>query len=196
MQPYNSYYVPPRPSSGSKQDPNQSHVPNQPFVSVPTQPTAFGTGFVDLLDNNQISFVNLLNQPVSWDPNQLGFNPNFNTGGYGSTQGELDYVPETQPDPSQRGKRAHNKKKGTGGRKAKNVQMWTTDEEYALAQAWLYVSEDPLFANNQNKSLFWKRIRALFFGLVGKEKGYRSNNSISGKWTDINNKCQRFQSIY
>ncbi|MFS7960459.1 hypothetical protein Hanom_Chr08g00703391 [Helianthus anomalus] len=46
--------------------------------------------------------MNLLNQPLSWDPNQCGLNPNFNMGGYGSSQAfgssqnEPDFVPETR----------------------------------------------------------------------------------------------------
>ncbi|MFS7941632.1 hypothetical protein Hanom_Chr06g00478561 [Helianthus anomalus] len=76
-------------------------------------------------------FINLLNQPLSWDPNQGGWNPNFNMDGYSSSQGEPEFVSETQPettpeeepettlDQTKRGKRASHKKKETTANRVK-----------------------------------------------------------------------------
>ena len=51
-------------------------------------------------------------------------------------------------------------------------------------------------ANNQSKTVFWNRIRELFFELMGRGEEYRLPDSISGKWTDINRKCTNFQTVY
>ncbi|KAM0025663.1 hypothetical protein Hdeb2414_s0021g00577181 [Helianthus debilis subsp. tardiflorus] len=60
---------------------------------------------------------------------------------------EIETVPETQPEPepvvegSKRGKRSHKKKDLTAPRRKGSYQAWTKDEEYALARAWLDISE-------------------------------------------------------
>ncbi|KAM0070702.1 hypothetical protein Hdeb2414_s0001g00016211 [Helianthus debilis subsp. tardiflorus] len=72
MYPYNLGSVPPR-SSGN---PNQTNARNQPVALVPTLPTTYGTWFVEY-NQNQSGFMNLLNQPLTRDPNQYGWNLNF-----------------------------------------------------------------------------------------------------------------------
>ncbi|XP_022015367.1 glutathione S-transferase T3-like [Helianthus annuus] len=213
MNPFNRGFIPPRSSA----DPNQSGNPTRPVAPVPTRPNPFGSGF---LDYNQQSpgFMNLLNQPLSWDPNLYGWNPSQNMDGMGSSQAfgsaqafgsplhEPDVVPETQPEvpdtqpETQKGKgkakRAHKKKVETNTRTKKNVQTWEPEEEYALTRAFIDVSEDPVIANNQSKTVFWNRIRELFFELMGRGEEYRLPDSISGKWSDINKKCTNFQTVY
>ncbi|KAJ0434549.1 putative glutathione transferase [Helianthus annuus] len=213
MNPFNRGFIPPQSSA----DPNQSGNPTRPVAPVPTRPNPFGSGF---LDYNQQSpgFMNLLNQPLSWDPNLYGWNPNQNTDGMGSSQAfgsaqafgsplhEPDVVPETQPEvpdtqpETQKGKgkakRAHKKKVETNTRAKKNVITWEPEEEYALTRAFIDVSEDPVISNNQSKTVFWNRIRELFFELMGRGEEYRLPDSISGKWTDINRKCTNFQTVY
>ncbi|MFS8013165.1 putative No apical meristem-associated domain-containing protein [Helianthus anomalus] len=157
MHPFNRGFIPPR----SSVDPNQSDNPTCSVAPVPTRPNPFGSGF---LDYNQQSpgFMNLLNQPLSWDPNLYGWNPNQNTDGMGSSQAfgsaqafgsplhEPDVVPETQPEvpETQKGKgkakRAHKKKVETNTRAKKNVITWEPEEEYALTRAFIDVSEDPV----------------------------------------------------
>ncbi|KAF5801844.1 putative No apical meristem-associated domain-containing protein [Helianthus annuus] len=155
MNPFNRGFIPPR-SSGN---------PTRPVAPVPTRPNPFGSGF---LDYNQQSpgFMNLLNQPLSWDPNLYGWNPSQNMDGLGLSQAfgsaqafgsplhEPDVVPETQPEvpdtqpETQKGKgkakRAHKKKVETNTRTKKNVQTWEPEEEYALTRAFIDVSEDPV----------------------------------------------------
>ncbi|MFS7969167.1 hypothetical protein Hanom_Chr09g00805981 [Helianthus anomalus] len=99
MYPYNRGFVPPQ-SSGNL---NQTNTPNQLVAPVSTRLTAYGTGFVEY-NHNQTGFMNLLNQPLSWDPNQYGWNPSFNMGGYGSSQvfgssqNEPDFILEIQTE--------------------------------------------------------------------------------------------------
>ncbi|XP_021995553.1 uncharacterized protein LOC110892710 [Helianthus annuus] len=213
MNPFNRGFIPPRSSA----DPNQSGNPTRPVAPVPTRPNPFGSGFLDY-NQQSLGFMNLLNQPLSWDPNLYGWNPNQNTDGMGSSQAfgsaqafgsplhEPDVVPETQPEvpdtqpETQKGKgkakRAHKKKVETNTRAKKNVITWEPEEEYALTRAFIDVSEDPVISNNQSKTVFWNRIRELFFELMGRGEEYRLPYSISGKWTDINRKCTNFQTVY
>ncbi|XP_035843994.1 uncharacterized protein LOC118490450 [Helianthus annuus] len=46
-----------------------------------------------------------------------------------------------------------------------------------------------------NGSGFWDRVRALFFSTWGQGEP-RDKDSISSKWTDINNKCHAFQEVF
>ncbi|KAJ0443693.1 hypothetical protein HanIR_Chr16g0823611 [Helianthus annuus] len=135
--------------------------------------------------------MNLLNQPLSWDPKLYGFMNLLNqpqcmsrkvfflvvqafgsAQAFGSPLHEPDVIPETQHEVAEtqkgKGKRPHKKKADTTTRAKKNVISWESDEEYALTRAWIDVSEDPVIANNQSKSVFWARIRDLFFDLMGK----------------------------
>ncbi|KAJ0582499.1 hypothetical protein HanHA300_Chr04g0152911 [Helianthus annuus] len=121
MQPFNRSFIPP----SSSADPNQSSNPTRPVSPVPTRATPYGSGFVDFNRYNT-GFMNLLNQPRSWDPNLYGWNLNQNMDGMGSSQAfgsaqafgsplrEPEVVPETQPEveETQKGKtkRPHKKK--------------------------------------------------------------------------------------
>ncbi|MFS7997597.1 hypothetical protein Hanom_Chr12g01143631 [Helianthus anomalus] len=99
MYPYNPRFVPPR----SSNELNQTNAPYQPVAPDPTRPTTYVTGFVEY-NHNQTAFMNILNKPISWDPNQYGWNPHFNMGGYESSQGfgssrsRPDFVLGTQPN--------------------------------------------------------------------------------------------------
>ncbi|XP_021985354.1 uncharacterized protein LOC110881385 [Helianthus annuus] len=199
MHPFNRDFIPPRSSA----DPNQSGNPTRPVSPVPTRPNPFGSGF---LDYNQQSpgFMNLLNQPLSWDPNLYGWNPNQNMDGMGSSQAfgsaqafgsplhEPDVVPETQPEvpdtqpETQKGKgkakakRPHKKKVETTTRAKKNVIMWEPEEEYALTRAFIDVSEDPIISNNQSKTRRRIPPTGLYIGEVDRYK----------------KKCTNFQIVY
>ncbi|KAF5796675.1 putative glutathione transferase [Helianthus annuus] len=211
MHPFNRGFIPPRSSA----DPNQSGNPTRPVAPVPTRPNPFGSGF---LDYNQQSpgFMNLLNQPLSWDPNLYGWNPNQNTDGMGSSQAfgsaqafgsplhEPDVVPETQPEvpdtqpETQKGKgkakRAHKKKVETNTRAKKKCDNVGARRGVCVNPRFHRCFGGP--ANNQSKTVFWNRIRELFFDLMGRGEEYRLPDSISGKWTDINRKCTNFQTVY
>ncbi|MFS8007840.1 hypothetical protein Hanom_Chr14g01265681 [Helianthus anomalus] len=84
---------------------NQTSNPSHPVSPIPTP---HGSGFVEY-NQHQTGFMCLLNQPLSWEPNLYGWNPNHNMGGIGSFQAfgsaqtfgsplrEPDFVPDTQP---------------------------------------------------------------------------------------------------
>ncbi|KAK9049267.1 hypothetical protein SSX86_031766 [Deinandra increscens subsp. villosa] len=108
-----------------------------------------------------------------------------------------DVVPETQPKQNAgRKKRSHKKKAPEAPREKKQVQPWTEEEEVALARAWLDCSENPIIANDQDLTTFWRETRKKFYELMNANEPYRQPDSISGKWTDINKKCKIFSSIY
>ncbi|MFS7945142.1 putative glutathione transferase [Helianthus anomalus] len=52
-----------------------------------------------------------------------------------------------------------------------------------------------IFSNFQTGPVFWDRVRALFYSSWGQGE-HRDKDSISSKWTDINNKCHAFQEVY
>ncbi|KAJ0890123.1 hypothetical protein HanRHA438_Chr09g0420231 [Helianthus annuus] len=130
MHPFNRGFIPPHSSA----DPNQSGNPTRPVSPILTRPTPFRSGFVDYNQQNT-GFMNLLNQPLSWDPNLYGWNRNQNTDGMGSSQAfgsaqafgsplhEPEVVPETQPEVTKtqkgKGKQTHKKKAKTATRAKK-----------------------------------------------------------------------------
>ncbi|KAM0026077.1 putative glutathione transferase [Helianthus debilis subsp. tardiflorus] len=77
----------------------------------------------------------------------------------------------------------------------KTTIKWTKDEEFTLTRAWLDISEDEETTNFQTDPVFWDRVCALFFSTWGQGER-RDKDSISSKWTDINNKSHAFQEIY
>ncbi|KAJ0835972.1 hypothetical protein HanRHA438_Chr16g0761471 [Helianthus annuus] len=132
--------------------------------------------------------------------------------------------PEPVQETSKRGKRSHKKKDKDAPRRTKNIIKWTKEEEFALTRAFVDISEDEetgnyfflykyyftyfvtllfniqLFffffvANFQTGPVFWDRVRALFFSTWGQGE-HRDKDSISSKWTDINNKCHGFQEVF
>ncbi|MFS8027315.1 hypothetical protein Hanom_Chr16g01497281 [Helianthus anomalus] len=71
MHPFNRGFIPPRYSA----DTNQTSNPSRPVSPVPTRPISYRSGFVNY-NQHQTGFMNLLNQPLSWDPNLYGWNLN------------------------------------------------------------------------------------------------------------------------
>ncbi|XP_021975529.1 glutathione S-transferase T3-like [Helianthus annuus] len=151
------------------------------------------------MDPNMLSYAAFLRGSTPFMPPTFGFGQ---VGGSQPSQQQpetdVDIVPETQPEPretSRRGKRSHKKKEPNKPRRKHTYVIWTKDEEFTLVRAWVDVSEDPDVANFQMGSEFWNRIRALFYSTWGKGE-HRDKDSISSKWTDINNKCHSFQEVY
>ncbi|MFS7913131.1 hypothetical protein Hanom_Chr02g00138221 [Helianthus anomalus] len=95
MQPLNRGFIPPRSSAES----NQSSNHTRPVSPVPTRPTPYESGFVDFNQHNT-GFMNQLNQPLSWDPNLYGWNPNKKMDEMRSSQafGSPPHGPEVVPE--------------------------------------------------------------------------------------------------
>ncbi|KAL8239858.1 hypothetical protein R6Q59_016425 [Mikania micrantha] len=127
---------------------------------------------------------------------------------YGSSQqthlfaqlSQDEAVPETQPptnvSPStQPTQRRRHKKKQVGDTEpvvvgSTRLEKWSPEEEFQLSKAWVDVSEDSIVGPD-----FWSKIRSNFFQAMGRGE-YRTNDMISRKWRDMNQKVKRFNGIY
>ncbi|XP_021985556.1 glutathione S-transferase T3-like [Helianthus annuus] len=87
------------------------------------------------------------------------------------------------------------KKEPNAPRRKGTYLAWTKDEEYALAWAWLDISEDPEVVNYKTSPFLWNKIRETFFKAMGKDE-YQDKDSKSSKWTNINQKCHQFQEVF
>ncbi|KAJ0702406.1 putative glutathione transferase [Helianthus annuus] len=182
--------------------------PFRPPFGVPARPTNPNTTQPQNLYNLQdmdpsfLTYAAYLSGATPFVP------PTFGYGQAGGSQPsqqqaesdpDVDVVPETQPEPvqekSKRGRRSHKKKEKDEPRRTKNTIKWTKEEEFMLIRAWLDISEDEETANFQTDPVFWDRVRALFFSTWGQGE-HRDKDSISSKWTDINNKSHAFQEVY
>ncbi|MFS7980225.1 putative No apical meristem-associated domain-containing protein [Helianthus anomalus] len=126
------------------------------------------------------------------DPSFLTYAAEAEPGGSQPSQPEaepdVEVVPETQPEPvqetSKRGKMSHKKKDKDAPRRTKNIIKWTKEEEYALTRAFVDISED----------------EETGFVHSSLARGVKANigtkDSISSKWTDINNKFHAFQEVF
>ncbi|KAM0009358.1 putative No apical meristem-associated domain-containing protein [Helianthus debilis subsp. tardiflorus] len=150
-------------------------VPARPANPNTTQPqTPYN---LQDMDPNFLTYAAYLSGAPPFVP------PTFGYGQAGGSQPsqpkakpDVEVVPEMQPEPvqetSKRGKRSHKKKDKDVPRRTKNIIKWTKEEEYALTRAFVDISED-------------------------EETGeHRDKDSISSKWTDINNKCHGFQKVF
>ena len=71
---------------------------------------------------------------------------------------------------------------------------WTPQEEVALAQSFLFISEDGEVGNNQRHQEFWERIREDFSQHVGGSD--RTAHQINSKWRDLYAKVSLFYGLY
>ncbi|KAF5819312.1 putative glutathione transferase [Helianthus annuus] len=173
-------------------------VPARPMNPNTTQPQhPFN---LQDMDPSMLTYAAYLSGATPFVPPTFGFGQ---AGGSQPSQQQaepdVDVVPETQPEPvpekSKCGRRSHKKKEKDEPRRKNTHLKWTKEEECTLTRAWLDVSEDHEIANFQTDPVFWDRVRALFYSMWGQGE-HRDKDSISSKWTDINNKCHAFQEVY
>ncbi|XP_076895661.1 glutathione S-transferase T3-like [Bidens hawaiensis] len=79
---------------------------------------------------------------------------------------------------------------------ARSIQKWSVQEELALAQAWVDVSEHPIVGNEQTIDDLWDRVEVKFFEDMGKGPDYRRRDQITGKLTHINKKVNKYIGVY
>ncbi|XP_076904320.1 glutathione S-transferase T3-like [Bidens hawaiensis] len=79
---------------------------------------------------------------------------------------------------------------------ARSIQKWSVQEELALARAWVDVSEHPIVGNEQTIYDLWDRVEVKFFEAMGKGPDYRRRDQITGKWTHINKKVNKYIGVY
>ncbi|XP_076882478.1 glutathione S-transferase T3-like [Bidens hawaiensis] len=78
----------------------------------------------------------------------------------------------------------------------RSIQKWSLQEELALAQAWVDVSEHPIVGNEQTIDDLWDQVEVKFFEAMGKGPDYLRRDQITGKWTHINKKVNKYIGVY
>ncbi|KAJ0901497.1 putative No apical meristem-associated domain-containing protein [Helianthus annuus] len=155
-------------------------VPARPANPNTTQPqTPFN---LQDMDPSFLTYAAYLSGAPPFVPPTFGYGQ---AGGSQPSQPEaepdVEVVPETQPEPvqetSKRGKRSHKKKD-------KDAQRRTEGRGIRVDSG---VCRH--FGGRRD------RVRALFFSTWGQGE-HRDKDSISSKWTDINNKCHGFQEVF
>ncbi|CAA0829645.1 Unknown protein [Striga hermonthica] len=74
---------------------------------------------------------------------------------------------------------------------------WTTKEEEALTEAWLYISVDADVGNNQKNSAMWARVLHIWKQKMGPDHyTMRNNNSLQCHWFQIRSAVSKFVAKY
>jgi hypothetical protein len=73
-------------------------------------------------------------------------------------------------------------------------QRWTPEEEVALAQSYLNISEDANVGNAQRRKKFWARVLQDFIQRLGGSD--RTTHQLNSKWRDLNNRVSLFYGLY
>ena len=73
-------------------------------------------------------------------------------------------------------------------------EPWLTDEEVALAKAWVHISTCPKVGNQQKSESFWKRILDHFKITVGNTN--RTHHSLNTKWKNMNTEMNTFNGLF
>ncbi|KAL8227605.1 hypothetical protein R6Q57_015189 [Mikania cordata] len=190
-------------------DPNQNSNYYNPNTSPNRNPnTPLSNWFFSPSPINPFFYSNYCRPNFDSSPQQ-GF---YTFADYGSSQqphgfGQVyqdEVVPETQPttnagpstQPKQR--RRHRKKQvgdtepAVGG--SSRLEKWSTQEEFQLTKAWIDVSEDPIVVTKKDRT-FGVKSESQFFQAMGHGE-YCTNDMLSSKWRDMNQKVRRFNMIY
>ncbi|GKD36856.1 hypothetical protein Tco_1257063 [Tanacetum coccineum] len=71
---------------------------------------------------------------------------------------------------------------------------WTREEETLLAETWVEVFQNAEIRNDRSDEAFWNQIMEDFN--TATKSCPRAKNMMTGKWTMINDDCQKFNAIY
>nr|XP_043620192.1 uncharacterized protein LOC122592045 [Erigeron canadensis] len=109
--------------------------------------------------------------------------------------GNNDVIPETQPVEEQEEVEefdCRGKKKVFAGRKLR--EHWTEEQEVALAQAWIQISECKKYGNEQKAEGFWKRVLQHYTSTLGSTT--RTFHSLTTKWKTMNMEMGVFNGLW
>ncbi|PWA57844.1 hypothetical protein CTI12_AA403720 [Artemisia annua] len=76
----------------------------------------------------------------------------------------------------------------------KRKKNWTSDEEVALAEAWVHISTCKKVGNEQSRDSFWKRILDHFKENV--KDTTRTYHSLNTKWQNMNAAMSVFNGLF
>jgi len=71
---------------------------------------------------------------------------------------------------------------------------WTSEEEEALAKAWIHISTCKVVGNEQSRDRFWERVLEHFSSIMGGTT--RTHNGLNTKWTAMNGAIAMFNGLY
>ncbi|KAL3645651.1 hypothetical protein CASFOL_010831 [Castilleja foliolosa] len=72
-------------------------------------------------------------------------------------------------------------------------KSFTVDQDAAICNAYLCITQDPIVGNSQKKEKFWDRILAKYVELTNDSR--RSFASIKARWSTIQKACSKFSGI-
>ena len=73
-------------------------------------------------------------------------------------------------------------------------EPWLTDEEVALAKAWVHISTCPKVGNEQKSVSFWGKILEHFTITMGNTN--RTHHSLNTKWKNMNTEMNTFNGLF
>ncbi|PWA87611.1 isoflavone reductase [Artemisia annua] len=73
-------------------------------------------------------------------------------------------------------------------------EPWSTDEEVALAKAWVHISTCPKVGNEQKSASFWRKILEHF--TITMENTNRTHHSLNTKWKNMNTEVNTFNGLW
>ena len=74
------------------------------------------------------------------------------------------------------------------------TKPWTTEDEVALAKAWVHISTCPKIGNQQKSASFWGRILEHFSQNVPNHE--RTHHGLNTKWKNMNAEMNIFNGLY
>ncbi|KAI3878837.1 hypothetical protein MKW92_008136, partial [Papaver armeniacum] len=75
-------------------------------------------------------------------------------------------------------------------------RIWTTDEDTALAKAYMYISVDSIIGRDQSGDTMWKSILKVWRENMGTYDEDRNPNALSCRWGIIQVAVNKFHGLY
>jgi len=157
--------------------------------STPNSPMGFAQyeGYINMLQTVGGSSQAQFQSQFGGGSSQAQFQPQFQS--QFSTQ-----VPETQIP-----QEVAPQEKRKGKKKTKDVQSapkrWDEEELICLAISYCLKSKNEIQGNQRKSRVYWEEVLHEFYARM-KRGPYRNNDSLSGKWRELNEKCTKFNGIY
>lgn len=195
------------PRRGKKNTTSRQGRP-QPVPPQPQQPH-FGNPFYSQPSSNQFyvpqpasphPYYQYNMAPPPMNPQNYTFTPTSEFSLFEDDEEDEQFVAETQELPTEETEEeeeveevdARGKKKAFGGRKPREV--WSQEQEEALAKAWVQISECKKFGNEQKAEGFWKRVLEHYRTTLGSTS--RTFHSLNTKWKTMNMAMGVFNGYY
>ena len=184
----NSYYPPP-------QNMPPPYMNQYGYMSY----GAYSSTYQTQPSNNQTQTQTQTQTQIDFDPFDFVPETQFQEGGNAPRRLE-DESTDSSDEPNESEPSEHTEDldspppSGKGKKPRAKAQPWVPEEEKALAQAWVDVSENSVRGNAQSGKDFKIRVWKNFCGRM--QKVYRSPSQTYSKWRNVNTKVMAFNGIY